>query len=415
MSLDNNIFSKTASEASNQLAVMYVEAQKSKMNKQAGLLTNSALGALAGAGVGGLGSIGYDYLKGKKLNLRNALYSGLIGSLPGAAIGGLMTEGDPKKNDKGKGGGKGSWADTVRSLNESESTGPLDTLANEAALAGSGIMAAPGNAALAGTGGFFAGRRLAGSTLNFQHPEAVALKSEIKNILDTPRPVAPGLEPTRLSRVANPGVRPSAQPPMIYPTASVPFPNLAAVADPGVGPVAPTWGGGKAYAVNSNSPIWKNYITDPVTLAHQAKVKAFNEYLFKLQDNNAAIPPKSYRAPRGSIEHDNFLTEQRKWLNKSKAHSAYTDAEAAHLNWRQGGVDYRQAVQDLKYNQGKLLGLRGDLDRVLAAKGTSGQTLNGKPGGWTRSGIGGIPGALLAILASGPVSNYMGNYYKKEE
>ena len=141
----------------------------------------------------------------------------------------------------------------------------------------------------------------------------------------------------------------------------------------------------------------------------------WHDYIFNKVMNDEAIAAGPYRAPRGSTEHNSFLAGQRNWLNKSKAHSAYTDAEAAHLNWRQGGVDYRQAVQDLKYNQGKLLGLRGDLDRVLAAKGTSGQTLNGKPGGWTRSGIGGIPGALLAILASGPVSNYMGNYYKKEE
>lgn len=158
MTLNNDIFSKTASEAVNRLAVMYAEAQKSKMNKQADLLTNSALGALAGAGIGGLGTLGYDYLKGKKLNLRNALYGGLIGAVPGAAIGGLMTEGAPdKKDDKGA-GGNGTAADRVKALSEEKPKGLVDTAANEASLALNGVMAAPGTAALSAPVGYYTGR-----------------------------------------------------------------------------------------------------------------------------------------------------------------------------------------------------------------------------------------------------------------
>jgi hypothetical protein len=316
---------------------MYVEAQKSKMNKQAGILTNSALGALAGAGVGGLGTLGYDYLKGKKLNLRNALYGGLIGALPGAAVGGLMTEMDSKKDDKNKNTEK-SWTDTVRSLSESKPNGPLDTLANEAALAGAGIMAAPGNAALAGTGGYVVGKRLAGGLFNFQNPEATGLKSQIQDILNTPRPVGPGLEPARMRAVANPGAEP------IYPLKATGMPY------------------------SPSSAIYKNYLRDAA--AYPGKLDAFK---------------------------------------------AFEANQAAHQAFKQKGYDYGEALKVLKHNQNKLPGLRDDLNRILATKGTAGQTLNGKPGGWTRSGVGGIPGALLAILASGPVSNYMGNYYKKED
>lgn len=337
MSLDNSIFSKTASEASNQLAVMYVGAQKSKMNKQADLLTNSALGAVAGAGIGGLGTLGYDYLKGKKLNLRNALYGGLIGALPGAAVGGLMTEVDPKKDNK-DGPKNNSWADTVRNLNEHKSQGIIDTITNEAALAGAGIMAAPGNAALAGAGGYVAGKGLAGRAFNFQNPEATGIKSQIKSILDAPRPAGPGLAPASMRAVANPGAEP------IYPLKATGMPY------------------------SPSSAIYKNYLRDAV--AYPGKLDAFK---------------------------------------------AFEANQAAHQAFKQQGYDYSEALKKLKYDHSKLPGLREDLNRVLAAKGTAGQTLNGKPGGWTRSGVGGIPGALLAILASGPVSNYMGNYYKKED
>lgn len=250
-----------------------------------------------------------------------------------------MTEAGPKKDNKD--GPKGSsWADTVRDLNERKTNGVIDAITNEAALAGAGIAAAPGNAALAGTAGYFGGKRLAGSLFNFQHPEATGLKSQIQDILNTPRPVGPGVEPARMPTVANPG-------PV---------------------PIAPLNPRGGAYSATSSVPAMQQFRAD--LAAHPSRLASYNDFLAN---------------------------------------------QAAHQSWKQQSYDHGEALKNLKLNQNKIPTLEKSLERVLATKGTAGQTLNGKPGGWTRAGLGGIPGALLAILGSGPVSNYMSNYYKKED
>lgn len=141
---------------------------------------------------------------------------------------------------------------------------------------------------------------------------------------------------------------------------------MRTVADPGVAPTIPLKSTGTPYL--PNTPAYRKYLKDTAI---------FNKNLADFQ--------------------------------------AFQANQAAHQSWKQKNYDYIEALKNLNNTQGKLPGLRSDLDRILAAKGTAGQTLHGKPGGLTRSSVGGIPGALLAVLASGPMSNWMNNYYKQED
>lgn len=78
-------------EAADLLAAKYVETvgKRSGFSKSAEIGSSSLYGAAAGAGVGGLGTLGLDYLTGKGVNTRRALYGALIGAVPGAAAGAL--------------------------------------------------------------------------------------------------------------------------------------------------------------------------------------------------------------------------------------------------------------------------------------------------------------------------------------
>ncbi len=89
-------------EAADLLAAKYVEnvSKKSGLAKSAEIGSSSLYGAAAGAGVGGLGTLGLDYLTGKGVNARRALSGALIGAVPGAAAGALAdTYLTPAKND----------------------------------------------------------------------------------------------------------------------------------------------------------------------------------------------------------------------------------------------------------------------------------------------------------------------------
>lgn len=105
------LMTKSASEAVEILATKYAEVQAAKRSnnvKAAGIgemydsvrssfdgLSDEAkralIGGAAGAGIGGLGSLGAGYVKNKKLKLSDALYGALAGAIPGAAIGALST------------------------------------------------------------------------------------------------------------------------------------------------------------------------------------------------------------------------------------------------------------------------------------------------------------------------------------
>jgi hypothetical protein len=78
-------------EAAELLAAKYVEnvGKRSGLTKSAEIGSSSLYGAAAGAGVGGLGTLGLDYLTGKEVNARRALSGALIGAVPGAAAGAL--------------------------------------------------------------------------------------------------------------------------------------------------------------------------------------------------------------------------------------------------------------------------------------------------------------------------------------
>lgn len=104
-----NLFDKTAEEAAEILASRYAEVQTEKRaaTKKAELspeASNALLGGALGAGVGGLGALGYNYLRGKKLKLRDAMYGALMGAVPGASLGYLSAPTpDFNKSDKGSG------------------------------------------------------------------------------------------------------------------------------------------------------------------------------------------------------------------------------------------------------------------------------------------------------------------------
>ena len=78
-------------EAADLLAAKYVETvgKRAGIAKSAEIGSSSLYGAAAGAGVGGLGTLGLDYLTGKGVNARRALSGALIGAVPGAAAGAL--------------------------------------------------------------------------------------------------------------------------------------------------------------------------------------------------------------------------------------------------------------------------------------------------------------------------------------
>lgn len=87
----NQIKRASLNEAADLLASKYVETagKRSGFPKSAEIGSASLYGAAAGAGVGGLGTLGLDYLTGKGVNSRRALYGALIGAVPGAAAGAL--------------------------------------------------------------------------------------------------------------------------------------------------------------------------------------------------------------------------------------------------------------------------------------------------------------------------------------
>lgn len=85
----NDLTNKTVEEAVEALVTKYAEAQKAKqaafnLSPEA---KSALIGGLAGAGIGGLGSLGYNYLKNKRLRLSDALYGALAGAIPGASGG----------------------------------------------------------------------------------------------------------------------------------------------------------------------------------------------------------------------------------------------------------------------------------------------------------------------------------------
>jgi hypothetical protein len=107
------LMTKPASEAIEILATKYAEVQEAKRTnhvKSAAGMYDSVLksfadmpeeakraliGGAAGAGIGGLGSLGAGYVKHKKLRLSDALYGALAGAVPGAALGALSAPGAP--------------------------------------------------------------------------------------------------------------------------------------------------------------------------------------------------------------------------------------------------------------------------------------------------------------------------------
>ena len=107
----DTLMTKSASEAVEILATKYAEVQAAKRSnnvKAAGIgemydsvrksfadlpeeSRRAIIGGAAGAGIGGLGSLGVGYVKNRKLKLSDALYGALAGAVPGAAIGALST------------------------------------------------------------------------------------------------------------------------------------------------------------------------------------------------------------------------------------------------------------------------------------------------------------------------------------
>jgi len=90
MPLLNKVLGKPINEAIDILCAAYEEKQAS-MTKQAlsDDTRNTLIGGLIGAGVGGVGMMGRNLIKGKKLRARDALYGALMGSVPGAVIGNM--------------------------------------------------------------------------------------------------------------------------------------------------------------------------------------------------------------------------------------------------------------------------------------------------------------------------------------
>lgn len=94
-SLTSLVMNKTASEAVDILARAYVKSQNSKLlNEKKGYdaLKSSLIGAGIGAGVGGLGTLGMNALRGEDFNARDALYGAFLGSIPGAGVGYMLRD-----------------------------------------------------------------------------------------------------------------------------------------------------------------------------------------------------------------------------------------------------------------------------------------------------------------------------------
>jgi hypothetical protein len=121
-----SLFNKTAEEAIEALANRYIEVQIKKAkddgnsqpaasktdNNQSGSgmssnTANAIIGGLAGAGIGGLGSLGYNYLKGKGLRAKDVLYGALMGAVPGASLGYLAGGSEDSSGGTAAGAGLG--------------------------------------------------------------------------------------------------------------------------------------------------------------------------------------------------------------------------------------------------------------------------------------------------------------------
>lgn len=169
-----DLFSKTAEEAVDILASRYVEVQTEKRAsiKKAALSQEAAhalVGGAVGAGLGGLGSLGYNYLRGKKPKLRDALYGSLMGAVPGASLGYLMAPGEEDKKD-------------TKNTDSNSGSGLLTAAAANTLI--------PGGAALAG------GRYLAfgaGSIVG-KSPEQIRIAKDLKDAYATNPAKAPSLE-----------------------------------------------------------------------------------------------------------------------------------------------------------------------------------------------------------------------------
>ena len=108
-----SLFDKTVEEAAEVLANRYTEVQIKRAADEATKAPSTAasptatdksdqgaravIGGLAGAGIGGLGTLGYNYLKGKKTKLKDVLYGSLMGAVPGASLGYLTGSDGVKK------------------------------------------------------------------------------------------------------------------------------------------------------------------------------------------------------------------------------------------------------------------------------------------------------------------------------
>ena len=132
--MSTSLFNKTAEEAIEALANRYIEIQIKAANKEtepasktdnsqpsSGMSTNTAsaiIGGLAGAGIGGLGSLGYNYLKGKRLKAKDVLYGALMGAVPGASLGYLAGGSENSAGGSSDGsGGKGIGSKALDATN----------------------------------------------------------------------------------------------------------------------------------------------------------------------------------------------------------------------------------------------------------------------------------------------------------
>lgn len=149
----NDLTNKTVEEAVEALVTKYAEAQKAKQAKQAAFnlspeAKSALIGGLAGAGIGGLGSLGYNYLKNKRLRLSDALYGALAGAIPGAS-GGYVYE-----TLFGRGPAAGETAASTSDKKDSPKAdsgvgaAPADTTTNERAKANEKAKADDENAKL---------------------------------------------------------------------------------------------------------------------------------------------------------------------------------------------------------------------------------------------------------------------------
>jgi hypothetical protein len=170
-----DLFSKTAEEAVDILASRYVEVQTEKRAsiKKAALSQEAAhalVGGAVGAGLGGLGSLGYNYLRGKKPKLRDALYGSLMGAVPGASLGYLMAPGEEDKKD-------------TKNTDSNGGSGLLTAAAANTLI--------PGGAALAGAR-FMPGA----SSIVGKSPEQIRIAKDLKDALASTNPAIRNQIPT---------------------------------------------------------------------------------------------------------------------------------------------------------------------------------------------------------------------------